>query len=104
MQGEELWWRGPKWLAAKESWPYDFVMNSTPQSQAEAKVTEEVFAGAREVTDEFDVLLKKFALWKMFRASAWILRSMNNTCKHKEQSSTRGSHFCFQSLHWLNTR
>ena len=51
----ELWWRGSKWLAEKESWPRDIVTNSTPESQAEAKVT-------REVTDEFDVLLEKFAL------------------------------------------
>ena len=39
VEGEELWWRGPKWLAEKESWPYDIVTDSTPDSQAEAKVT-----------------------------------------------------------------
>ena len=59
VQREELWWRGPKWLAEKESWLRDFVTSSTPESQGEAKVTREVFAGAREVTDEFDVLVRE---------------------------------------------
>ena len=85
VQGEELWWRGPKWLAEKESWPCDIVTSSTPESQAEAKVTREVFAGAREVTDEFDGLLEKFALWKVLRVCAWISHFVNNTRKHKEQ-------------------
>ena len=81
VEGEELWWRGPKWLAEKESWPYDIVTDSTPESQAEAKVTREVFAGTREVTNEFDVLLEKFALWKVLRVCAtlfWVVRALNN--------------------------
>ena len=64
VQGEELWWKGPKWLSDKENWPSDIVTSSTPQSQAEAKVTREIFAVAHVVTDEFDALLQKFALWK----------------------------------------
>ena len=34
---------------------------------AEEKVNRAVFAGACDVTDQFDVLLKKFALWKTLR-------------------------------------
>ena len=85
VQGEELWWRGPKWLTEKENWPCDIVTNSTPESQGEVKVTREVFAGAREVTDEFERLLERFDLWKVLRVCAWILRFVNNTRKHKEQ-------------------
>ena len=48
-------------------------------------MTREVFAVAREVTDEFDVLLEKFVLWKVLRVCAWISRFANNTRKHKEQ-------------------
>ncbi|XP_044182089.1 uncharacterized protein LOC114969988 [Acropora millepora] len=81
VQGEELWWRGPKWLAEKESWSRDIVTKSTPESQAEAQV----FAVAREVTDEFHVLLEKFALGKVLRVCAWIPRFANNARKHKEQ-------------------
>ena len=88
VQGEELWWSGPKWLADKDSWPCDIVTSCTPESQAEAQVTREVFAGAREVTDQFDGVLVKFALWKELRVCAWISRFVNNTRKHKEQRET----------------
>ena len=60
------------------------MTKSTPKSQAEAQVPREVFAVAREVTDEFDVLLEKFALWKVLRVCAWISRFANNARKHKE--------------------
>ena len=60
VEGVELWWKGPKWLADREQWPRDVVTVSTPESQTEAKVIREVFAGARDKTDEFDALLEKF--------------------------------------------
>ena len=85
VQGEEQWWKGPKWLADRERWPSDIVTNSTPESQAEAKVTREVFAGARDVTDEFDMLLEKFALWKVLRICGWISRFVYNSRKPKEE-------------------
>jgi len=48
-------------------------------------VTREVFAGAREVTDKFDGLPEKFALWKVLRVCAWISPFVNHTRKRKEQ-------------------
>ena len=66
---------------------HDIVTNVTPESQAEAKVSREVFGGARNVTDEFDVLLEKFALWKTLRVCAWIQRFMRNSRKRKEERS-----------------
>ena len=81
VQGEELWWKGPKWLADRENWPSDIVTSSTPQSQAEAKVTREIFAVAQVVTDEFDALLEKFAFWKALRVCFWISRFVNNSRK-----------------------
>ena len=54
VEGVELWWKGPKWLADREQWPRDVVTVSTSESQAEAKVVREVFAGARDKADEFD--------------------------------------------------
>jgi len=58
MQGEELWRKGPKWLADEENWPNDIVTYSARESQVEVKVVREVFAGACIVTDQFDVLLE----------------------------------------------
>ena len=37
------------------------------------------------MTDESDVLLEKFALWKVLRVCAWISHYVNNTRKRKEQ-------------------
>ena len=61
------------------------MTNSTPESQAEAKVTRGVFAGARDVTDEFDMLLEKFALLKVLRICGWISRFVYNSRKPKEE-------------------
>ena len=85
VQGEELWWKGPKWLADREKWPSDIVTSSNPQSQAEAKVTREIFAVAHVVTDEFDALLEKFALWKALRVCGWISRFVNNSRKPNKE-------------------
>ena len=86
-QGEDLWWKGLKWLAERENWPHDIVTSVTPEPQAEAKVSREVFGGARNVTDEFDVLLEKFAYWKTLRFCAWIQRVVRNSRKRKEERS-----------------
>ena len=80
-------WKGPKWLAERENWPHDIVTSVPPESQAEAKLSREVFGGARNVTDEFDVLLEKFALWKTLRACAWIQCFVHNSRKCKEERS-----------------
>ena len=87
VQGEDLWWKGPRWLAERENWPHDILTSVTPESQAEAKVSREVFGGARNVTDEFDLLLEKFALWKTLRVCAWIQRFVRNSRKRKEERS-----------------
>ena len=85
VEGVELWWKGPKWLADREQWPRDIVTVSTPESQAEAKVVRKGFAGARDKTDEFDVLLEKFPFRKTFRVGAWILRFVYNNRKRKSE-------------------
>ena len=87
VQGADLWWKGPRWLAERENWPHDIVTSVTPESQAEAKVSKEVFGGARNVTDGFDVLLEKFALWKTLRVCTWIQRFVCNSRKRKEERS-----------------
>ena len=56
------------------------------------------------MTDEFDMLLEKFALWKVLRVCAWISRFANNTRKHKEQR-TKGPLTTVeierQTLYWV---
>ena len=72
-------------MADRENWPSDIVTSSTPQSQAEAKVTREIFAVSHVVTDEFDTLLEKFALWKALRVCGWISRFVNNSRKPNKE-------------------
>ena len=69
----------------REKCPCDIVSSGTPEFQAVMKVTREVFAGTREITDTFDVLLKKFALWKTMRICAWISRFVCSSSKRKEE-------------------
>ena len=56
------------------------------------------------MTDEFDVLLEKFALRKVLRVCALFLRFVNNARKHKEER-TKGPHTTVeierQTLFWV---
>ena len=61
------------------------MTSGTPESQAEGKVTRELFAGGCDIPDACDLLLKKFALWKTLTVSAWISHFMCNSHKCMEE-------------------
>ena len=42
----ELWLHGPAWLGDEAKWPAEILVQTSPESQAEAKVTREVLAVA----------------------------------------------------------
>ena len=81
----ELWWKGPDWLINEWEWPPDIVTIPTPESQAEARVTKELFGGITASTDRLDELLGKFDLSKVMRISAWISRFTRNLCVMKHE-------------------
>ena len=62
-EGNQLWWKGPTWLADPTNWPPDIVTTPTTESNAEVKPTKELFALAIDVTDELDDLLSKTSYW-----------------------------------------
>ena len=64
------------------------MTRGTPERQAKAKLTREVFARARIVTDEIDTLLEKFTLCKVLRICAWISRFVYNAHRPKEERTT----------------
>ena len=37
VEGVELWWKGPKWLADGEQWPCDIVTVSTAEAKQRLK-------------------------------------------------------------------
>ena len=69
-------------MAKPENWPQDIVSQSSAESQAEARVTREIFAGATETNpDQLDLILENYELTKAIRIMAWIARFIYN-CQH----------------------
>ena len=54
-----LWWEGPTWLKDPGSWPPDIVTSATPESDAEAKATKQIFALAVHEENALDDLLSR---------------------------------------------
>ena len=82
VQHKELWWNGPEWMANPENWPQDIVSQSSAESQAETRVTREIFAGATETNpDQRDLILENYELTKAIRIMSWIARFIYN-CQH----------------------
>ena len=75
-----LWRYGPQWLADPDKWPPNITLISSASSNAEAKITKDIFAAAVNVQDTFDELLSKHELWKVLRIGAWVQRFIHN-CK-----------------------
>lgn len=79
----ELWLKGPEWLTEPDCWPDDILTELNKETEAEAKLTKEIFATAMETNDDLDQVLEKHSFWKTVRVTAWIRRFLNN-CKLKK--------------------
>ena len=100
-----LWWVRPNWLKDPASWPLDIVTTATPESEAEAKATKQVFALAVNGTelDVFDEMLSKGSLWHCLRVGAWVQRFINNTrnSEHKRKTGALTTEeINYQKLLW----
>ena len=100
-----LWWEGPNWLKDPASWPPDFVTTATPESDAEAKATKQVFALAVNGTKTgvFDELLSKRSLWRCLTVGVWVQRFINNArnYEHKRQTGALTTEeINYQKLPW----
>jgi hypothetical protein len=75
-----LWRYGHQWLADPDKWPPNITLISSASSNAEAKITKDIFAAAVNIQDTFDKLLSKHELWKVLRIGAWVQQFIHN-CK-----------------------
>ena len=78
VQSLTLWQREPEWLQTKQHWPKNKVMQATPASEKEAKITREILnvqvAKIERDRDKFDDLLERVSLRRTLRVGVWIRR------------------------------
>ena len=70
----ELWFKGPEWLTEPDLWPGDILTEPNKETEAEAKLTIEIFATVTETKDNLDEVLEKNSFWKTVQITTWIRR------------------------------
>ena len=60
----EIWLKGPSWLTEREMWPAVVQTKPSKETEAEAKLVKEVFAGATEMEDTLHRVLEKHGFWQ----------------------------------------
>ena len=78
-EDNSLWWNGPTWLKGQDSWPPDIITVASPESNAEAKASTQIFALAVESNDVIDEVLLRSSLWRTLRVGAWVARFLRNS-------------------------
>ena len=85
----ELWLIGSDWLANPERWPAEMLTEPSNETDAQAKLTKEVFATTLEAKDDLDEILNRNSFWMTIRVTAWIMRFVGN-CKQKKSERSAG--------------
>ena len=75
-------------LLEPTKWPDNIMPESSPESMAERKLQQEVFAVGVETRDDFDLVLWRFELRKAMRIGAWVMRFLHNS--QNSSSKTKG--------------
>ena len=79
VENHQLWSEG---LRNPSEWPKDVILESTPETRAEAKVKREILEVEATEKDEFELLIGKYSLPKVLRIGAWMQRFIDN-CRVK---------------------
>ena len=82
----ELWLNGPQWLGNPENWPESPLIQSSKESQAEAKIVRDVLCATqtKNESDDLDLVLERNELRRTLRVTSWLLRFVYN-CKKREK-------------------
>ena len=65
-------------------WPVVVQTKPSKETEAEAKLVKEVFAGATEIEDTLHQVLEKHGFWQTIRITSWVARFIENCKKGKK--------------------
>ena len=85
----EIWLKGPDWLSRPDMWPALVQTKPCKETEEEAKLVKEVFAGATEPKDTLDLILEKHEFWQTIRITSWVARFICN-CKLNKENRLSG--------------
>ena len=90
---DSLWFNGPRWLQTTNEWPPEIILESSDQSEADAKPIKSVFRMGVEIKEEkrdkLDEILEKFQFRKAMRVTAWEMRFFGN-CRSRKREHING--------------
>eukprot|EP00794_Sanderia_malayensis_P013528 gene13528-biopygen10795 len=85
IQGNQVWMKGPEWLATPEKWPEMIVAESNEEADSEKQMIKEIMQVAIErKLDEIDSLLERKGWWRTIKILAWIHRFVKNCRESKK--------------------
>ena len=80
-------------LQTPDEWPPEIILESSDQSEAEAKPIKSVFRMEVEINEEkgdkLDEILEKFQFRKAMRVTAWVMRFIGN-CRPEKREYIKG--------------
>ena len=80
----EISLKAPNWLSKPEKWPAVVQTKPSKETEAEAKLVKEVFAGATEIKDTQHQVLEKHGFWQTIRITSWEATFIQN-CKIRKE-------------------
>ena len=93
------WFEGPEWLINEEEWPQQPVLERTQSVSEEHKpIREEVLLALKGEPDEWDALLERNKLWKVFRITACVLRFKENSQAKMKTTKKKTGPLCTEEL------
>ena len=85
-EDNSLWWNDSTWLKEQDSCPPDIITVASPESNAEAKASKQIFVLAVESNNVMDEVLLRSSLWRTLRVGAWVARFLRNNILKKSEN------------------